>query len=108
MATDVQARDTGSSALVIGILALVLIAGAVWFFGMRPAAEVPVASGPTTTIVEQPAPAPPTTIVQPPAPASPPTTVVVPPASGGSSGSSGGSASGGSSGGSAGGGSSKP
>jgi len=90
MATDVEARDTGSSALVIGILALVLIVGAVWFFAMRPSGEVvPVpVSGPNTTVVQPPAPAaPPTTVVQ---PAAPPTTVVVPPASGG--GSSGGDA----------------
>lgn len=76
MAQDVEARETGNSALVIGLVALVLIVGAIYFFGFRPAAE-PVAvapSSPTTTVVNPPAPSS-TTIVNPPAPSS---TVVVP------------------------------
>lgn len=84
MAYDPEARASGTSAVVIGLVALVLVVGAVWFYAQRPA---DVVTHENTTYVDRslaPAPASPPVVVNPPA-SSPPAVVVSPPASGSSS-----------------------
>jgi len=62
MAYDPEARETGNSAMIIGIVALVLIVGgALAYFATRPGEEAPapVVVGPSRTIINNPSPAPP-------------------------------------------------
>jgi hypothetical protein len=77
MAYDPEARETGNSAMIIGVVALVLvIGGALAYWATRERDDVPGAS--TTTIVQQqpnPTPVPGTVVVTP--PATGPDTVVV-------------------------------
>ncbi|HEX8835067.1 MAG TPA: hypothetical protein VF719_12740 [Abditibacteriaceae bacterium] len=69
MATDVEARSRGNAGLILGIVALLLVAGAVYFFGMQPR------GADNTTIINNPAPSSPSvTIEAPDAPTSTTTT----------------------------------
>jgi hypothetical protein len=76
MAYDPEARESSNSAMIIGIVALVLVVGAVLaYWATRPRDEVAVVN-PGPTIVQQPAsPTPDTVVVTP--PATNPDTVVV-------------------------------
>ncbi len=70
MAVDSEARSNSSSALVLGVVALILIVGAIAYFATRPAVE-PVNT--TSTVVvpgSAPAPPPSTTIIEREAPSS--------------------------------------
>lgn len=79
MANDTEARATGSSAMIIGVVALVLIVGLAAVFFMRgdnadTVGDTTIVNPPSTTIVEPPASAPDgpdVTIEAPEAPAAP-------------------------------------
>jgi len=76
MAYDPEARETGNSAMIIGIVALVLVIGAVLaYYATRPDRDVDVVTSPApTTIVEKQRDVP----VPVPVPANPPVVVTTP------------------------------